>query len=126
MRSGKAPGRDWLAWFPVSLALSAAAACLGVATAAVVPHNLIAPAPLTATMIIAATIGPLWEELLTRALLFRAVSGSQAKPRRAIIAVLDSLGVQSGDLDKDCTMWTLASGCAYGWTRLASRRQFRW
>jgi hypothetical protein len=109
-RAGNAPGRDWLAWFPVSLALSAAAACLGVATAAVVithlgyrpPHNLIAPTPLAAKMIIATNHWAAREELLTRALLFRAVSGSQAKPRRAIIGVLDSLGVQSVDFDKDC------------------------
>ena len=131
MRAGKAPGRDWLAWFPVPLTLSVGAAGLGVATALLItylgyrpPHNLIAPAPLAAKMIIATTIGPLWEELLTRGILFRALSGNQATPRRAIIAVLVAALVFSlAHLDKDWVgrMWAFASGCAYGWIRLASR-----
>lgn len=64
MRAGKAPGRDWLAWFPVPLTLSVGAAGLGVATALLItylgyrpPHNLIGPAPVAAKMIIATTIG---------------------------------------------------------------------
>lgn len=131
MRAGKAPWRDWLAWFPVSLALSAGAAGFGVATALLITYlgyrplgNSIAPAPLAAQMIIATTIGPLWEELLMRGLLFRAVSGSQAKPHRAIIAVLAAALVFSlAHLDKDGVgrLWAFASGCVYGWIRLASR-----
>src|SRR5260370_38378635 len=95
MRAGKAPGRDWLAWFPVPLTLSVGAAGLGRATALLImylgyrpPQNLITPAPLAAKMIIATTVGPLWEELLTRGLLFLALSENHATPRRAIIAVL--------------------------------------
>jgi len=68
---------------------------------------------LAAQMIIATTIGPLWEELLTRGLLFRAVSGSRAKPHRAIIAVLAAALVFSlAHLDKDWVgrLWAFASG----------------
>src|SRR6266849_6007554 len=39
-------------------------------------------------MIIVTTIVPLWDELLTRDLRFRAVSGSQATPRRGIVSAL--------------------------------------
>jgi hypothetical protein len=63
-------------------------------------------------MTIATTIGPLWEELLTRGLLFRAVSGSQATPRRAIIAVLAVAIVFSlAHFDKDWVgrMWAFAN-----------------
>jgi hypothetical protein len=38
MRAGKAPGRDWLAWFPVPLTLSVGAAGLGVATALLIMY----------------------------------------------------------------------------------------
>src|SRR5260370_26609306 len=88
------------------------------------PHDLITLARLAAKMIIATTIGPLWEELLTRGLLFRALSGNHATPRRAIIAVLVAALVFSlAHLDKDWVgrMWAFATGCTYGWIRLATR-----
>jgi membrane protease YdiL (CAAX protease family) len=64
-----------------------------------------------------------FEELLTRGLLFRALSGIHATPRRAIMAVLVAALVFSlAHLDKDWVdgMWAFASSYAYGWIRLAS------
>jgi membrane protease YdiL (CAAX protease family) len=81
---------------------------------------LISPAPVAAKIIIATTIGPLWEELLTRGLLFRAVSGSPATVARAITRFTTALVFNLAHFNKDWVgrMWAFAS--AYGWIRLAS------